>query len=357
MNPDENLTYSKDTYDLAFDSVGTHEKAISVIKKEFFDANLIKFYVDLSGKNGFVFFLISDTTHKILKMYSVAGSSSALRKINPFENFETLVLDIEKAIRAGGIEDSLSERIGRAVYRALPSERVFELLPEIQAKQSRDLNATIEIALKEETTLKSIRLTVDIEKLNSAYFQERNTLKNSYPQVRNPFLPDPSTIQTQPTPEEQESESLLKVFNQSLLEFFQQFNKVVSCNVGISPLNGMEFANLKEGQPIFFNLPLSTSQDKILAKELGAVDNNGKYKPIIGYFVKIFHSPKQEFHLLATGPLGVVLHAIEKNPVKVSIPFEEEPAANPTKPGNILYLGILVVAAIFGALLLLLIKK
>jgi hypothetical protein len=357
MNPDENLTYSKDTYDLALDSVGTHEKAISVIKKEFFDANLIKFYVDLSGKNGFVFFLLSDTTHKVLKMYSVAGSSSALRKINPFENFETLVLDIEKAIRAGGIEDSLSERIGRAVYRALPSERVFELLPEIQAKQSRDLNSTIEQALKEETTLKSIRLTVDIEKLNSAYFQERNILKNSYPQVRNPFIPDPISIQPPQTSEEKESEGLLVAFNQSLLEIFQQFSKVVSCNVGISPLNGMEFSNLKEGQPIFFNLPLTTSQDKSLAKELGAVDTNGKYKPIIGYFIKIFQSPKQEFHLLATGPLGVVLHAIEKNPVKVSIPFEEETSPNQSKPGNILYLGILVAAAIFGALLLLLIKK
>ena len=96
MNSEENLTYSKDTYDLALDSTGTHEQALSVIKKELQDAHLIKVYIDLAGKNGFLFFLISDTSHKVLKMFSVMGSSSALRKINPFETFEHFILDIEK---------------------------------------------------------------------------------------------------------------------------------------------------------------------------------------------------------------------------------------------------------------------
>ena len=349
MTTEDNGNLSDQLYNYVLESAGDPDNARAIIRREVKDSFLVKLYVDLAGKNGFLFFIIAENTNKVLTMYSIVGTSSALRKINPFENFEGLIIDLEKAIRAGGIEDSLSERVGRSVFRNLPDAKVFHLVNQFKEKQYKDLSMIIEEAIKEETKLKAIRVTMDIEKINCLDFYEKNNLKENYPQVRNPFIPDPVAVATSGS--DPVEESAIEKFNQTLNEVFKGYGEVISCNVGISPLNGIELYKLKEGQPVFFNLPFLTTEDQNRARTMGGVDDNGKYRPIIGKFMKMMTSPKREFHILATVQDGILLHAIEKNQVKVAV-APEDSIEEEKKSSNSLYIILLSILVILGLLII-----
>ena len=354
-NPGENINTPEEYVKLTWESVETPQEASLVISREKKDVYLIKLYIDMSGKNGFIYFIMAEGTRKIITMYSIFGTSGILRKINPFESFDGMILDLEKAIRGGGIEDTLSERIGRAIFRSLPHEKVIEVISQIEQKQTKEFITYMEDAVKQETGIKALRSTLDIEKMNSLDFFDKNKLKLTYPTVRNPFIPD--TVETENNPGSEISESPMDIFNKSLQEVFKGFSRVVSCNVGISPLNGMEFARLKEGQAIFLNLPVVTPEEQTIARDLGGIDDKGKFKPIIGKFFKILISPKKEYHILAIGENGVVLHAIEKNPVKISVPSDEDLIENINKSNSLLYLILVALILLIGVLLSSYIKK
>jgi hypothetical protein len=354
-NPGENINTPEEYVKLTWESVETPEEASLVISREKKDVYLIKLYIDMSGKNGFIYFIMAEGTRKIITMYSIFGTSGILRKINPFENFDGMILDLEKAIRGGGIEDTLSERIGRAIFRSLPHEKIIEVISQIELKQTKEFVTYMEDAVKQETSVKTLRSTLDIEKMNSLDFFDKNKLKSTYPEVRNPFIPD--SVETEKDPNVENVESPLDIFNGTLQEIFKGFSRVVSCNVGISPLNGMEFAKLREGQPIFLNLPVATSEEQSIARDLGGIDDKGKFKPIIGKFFKILTSPKKEFHILAIGTNGVVLHAIEKNPVKISVPSDDDLTEETHKSNTLLYFIFVGLILLIGVLLSSLIKK
>jgi hypothetical protein len=354
-NPQENFNTPEEYVKLTWESVETPEEATLVINREKKDVYLIKLYIDMSGKNGFVYFIMSEGTRKIITMYSIFGTSGILRKINPFESFDGMILDLEKAIRGGSIEDTLSERIGRSIFRSLPHEKVIEFISQIEIKQTKEFTNYMEEAVKQETGVKALRSTIDIEKMNSLDFYDKNKLKLTYPAVRNPFLPDKVEGDTSSISEP--TENPIDLFNKSLQEIFQGFSRVVSCNVGISPLNGMEFAKLREGQPIYLNLPVTTPEEQSIARDLGGIDEKGKFKPIIGKFFKILTSPKKEYHILALNSSGVVLHAIEKNPVKISVPSDDDLIEETHKSNTLLYFILFVLLLLIGVLLSSFIKK
>lgn len=321
MNSEGEKEYSEEIKKLVQDSAGTQENFELILKKELKDCFLIKLYVDLSGKNGFLFFIISENTKKLLSMYSIVGVSPSLRRINPFESFPGLIEDLDKTIKSGGIEETLSERIGRSVFRNCTDTRLEYLIPQIQSKQTKEFLSFIEESIKEETKLKSIRMTVDIEKINVLEYLEKNFLRTYYPQVRNPFIQDePQKLEA----DEIGMESVIEKFNTSLAEVFTKYREVVRCSVGISPLNGIELYKLKEGQPIYFTLPGVSAEDREIARAHEAIDEMGKIKPIIGRFLKLMISPKGEHNILAVSNIDSLLHAVENNQVKVSVPKEED---------------------------------
>ena len=137
MSSEGEKEYSEEIKKLILESAGTPENFDLILKKEQKDCFLIKLYVDLSGKNGFIFFIISENTKKVLSMYSIVGVSPSLRRINPFESFSGLIEDLDKTIKSGGIEESLSERIGRAIFRHCNEIRLAHIVPQIQSKQTK----------------------------------------------------------------------------------------------------------------------------------------------------------------------------------------------------------------------------
>lgn len=52
---------------------------------------------------------------------------------------------------------------------------------------------------------------------------------------------------------------------------------------------------------------------------MGAVTKEGTIKPISGDFLKIINGGKNEFHIFAKGPNGILLRAFEERPVKLAV--------------------------------------
>jgi hypothetical protein len=91
------------------------------------------------------------------------------------------------------------------------------------------------------------------------------------------------------------------------------------------------------------------------AKQLGAVDSEGKNRPVIGQFLKLVTGEKNEFHIFAKGPQGVLLRAFEERPVKLAVPK----SANKIKPQDtdsgamniVLIVSIAIVVLLFAILI------
>ena len=164
-------------------------------------------------------------------------------------------------------------------------------------------------------------MTLDIEKINSLDYLEKNYLRTYYSQVRNPFIQDETPVSV---PDEMGLETVIEKFNISLNEVMNGYKEVVKCSVGISPLNGIELYKLREGQPIYFTLPGVSTEERAVAKSHEAIDETGKIRPIIGKFLKLMISPKGEHNILAISKFDSLLHAVENNQVKVSVPKEED---------------------------------
>ena len=314
INPEELLSYT-------LRSVNSKEEAMSVINGDLKDAFILKLSIDLQSKNGILLILISEIKKKILDIYSVVGTSTNIKKIRTFESMEQIFEDILKLLDYGGIETALSERVGRCIYRTLSGNAMESILFNIKKKHNSEISSVLEEALIVETKIKNTQVFIEVERVKSSDFYTYNTLRGIYPEVRNP-LEDESKENKDKTEEVQQLSKTS--VEQALDEIFLNYKRVVKCNAGISPARGVEFNKIKPNQPLYFHLPQFTEEEKNTAKELGGFSKNGKAIPVVGNFIKIIAGPKNEYHIFAKGPKGVLLHAQETHPVRISFPIEEE---------------------------------
>ncbi len=94
-----------------------------------------------------------------------------------------------------------------------------------------------------------------------------------------------------PIPEEQTTQVVVPSGEQSAIErqiahFRSGFSKEVNMKTVISPISGVEFDNLIEGQEILFRVPTETQEGMSDASLLGLIDEEGKVskEPLIGKF-------------------------------------------------------------------------
>jgi hypothetical protein len=341
----------EEMYNLAIKSMLNPEDAKKLVRGEIKDSFILKIAIDLQSKNGIVLVLISEIAKKVLDIYSIIGTANNLKKIKTFENVEQIFEDLTKLMEFGGIEKALSERIGRCIYRAMGPNTIDSILVNLKKKATSEIASVIEEAVISETKLKNTQVFIEVEKISSLDFYKYNTLKNIHPEVRNPFE-EVSQSQTQTKIEVPIVKLSKTSVEQAIDDIITSYDKIIKCNVGISPTKGLEFSKLKPNQPIYFHLPQFTPDEKNVARSMGAINKNGKPIPIVGKFVKIIAGQNNEYHIFAKGPGGVLLHSTETQQVKVAYPIEEEILDSNSK--QILIIILAAFSLLIGALLYLL---
>ncbi|MCB1159333.1 MAG: hypothetical protein KDK45_17665, partial [Leptospiraceae bacterium] len=104
------------------------------------------------------------------------------------------------------------------------------------------------------------------------------------------------------------------------------FSSVVRCKTVLSPVSGIEFSRLREGQEILITLPYKTDQEKIWANRLGAVGEDGIVHPLIVKFYRYIEMSKGEYYIYAKGPENVLLKAFEERKVRIAVPKDKKTA-------------------------------
>ena len=92
---------------------------------------------------------------------------------------------------------------------------------------------------------------------------------------------------------------------------------------------------------------MENESQKIMAKQLGGVDQEGNKKPVVGQFIQIA-SGKGEYYIYAKGPSGVLFRSFEEGPVKIAVPKKAAKKKTQAKPestavNSIIYIGLAVV--------------
>ena len=134
-------------------------------------------------------------------------------------------------------------------------------------------------------------------------------------------------------------------------EVQKEFKQVLMCKTVVAPVAGIDFGNLKENMKLLFVLPFQTPEEIALAKSVGAVTKEGAIKPISGDFLKIINGGKNEFHIFAKGPNGILLRAFEERPVKLAVSKKNQQATKKDERSDLgkmmsVIIGILVVLII-----------
>ncbi|EQA43917.1 hypothetical protein LEP1GSC050_2999 [Leptospira broomii serovar Hurstbridge str. 5399] len=309
---------------LAFESVLTEEQAIELIQGKLKDAYLLKLRIDVENRAGIVVGLISRFKHEFIELYSLFSNSSLIRKIRTFEDFGQITHDMAEAAREEAADPGLSEQIGRILHTKLNKQILENYYPLWERNDTAALVNLLENQIKLGMKINMVRVQADVEFVSSI----RNRGKNIFAGVLAPILKPP---------EEGEDSTLSagaidpeKAAVQRQIEAIRKgFGRVVTAKTILSPVNGIDFDDLIEGDKILFQLPNNAPEEKALAKTLGAIDQNGNAKPVVGSFISIA-SGKNEYHIFAKGPAGVLLQAFEESPVRLARP---KSAATPRPPG------------------------
>jgi hypothetical protein len=312
--PNDQFKVQTEQINLALESVDTEDQARELINGRIQDAFLLKIKVDVENRSGVLMVLVSIFKKKILQVYSVIGNSPLLRKVHTFEDFQQLSRDFVEIMKVGGIDSSVSDLVGRAVHKSLVTSVIENFIP---SWEKRD--ATNTINLLQQSIIKNVRanrvkLTAEAERISSVKFRYKNPMQGI-------VIPIPPPVDEEVTEEAQAREQL--PYEKLIEDTVKSFSKELLCESILSPVSGIEFDDLMEGQEILFKLPFVTSEDKTTAKALDATDKEGNLLPVIGKFIKIVNG-KNEYHILAEGPSNTILHSIEERPVRIATPKKME---------------------------------
>lgn len=340
------LKSQADQMNLALESVHSEDQARELINGRIQDAFLVKCKVDVENRSGAMLILVSSYRKKILALYSLFGNSPILRKIRTFEDYQQYSLDFIEVQNAGGLDGSLSEMIGHAVYEALDEGAIDFFLPFWEKKDIATTNQALEKAIMKISRVNRVKVTAEVDQISSIKFRYKNPMNG----VVNPVTP-PQETPTEPE-EEEVDENDLQPYQRLINNITSQYSKKIICETMLSPVNGVEFDELVEGQEILFKVPYSSPQEKATAQALGCVDKEGTLKPLVGKFISIVNGDS-EYYILAQGPSNTVIYSVEERPVRVATTIKKSIKPQNTdftkQSGN---LGILVIGGIAFIILL-----
>ncbi|NCN10102.1 MAG: hypothetical protein GW938_09695 [Leptospira sp.] len=346
--PKDQLKVQAEQINIALESVNNEDQAKELINGRIQDAFLLKIKVDVENRAGMLMVLISMYKKRILEVYCLIGNSPLLRKIHTFEDFQQLSRDFVEVINAGGVDTSVSDMVGRSVYKSLVTSFIEQSIP---AWEKRDATNTINLlqqSIIKHVKVNRVKLTAEVERISSVKFRYKNPMQG----IVSPVIP----------PLNEDEEAALKEEQRELLPFeklidatVKGYSRELNCESILSPVSGVEFDDLVEGQEILFKLPFSTPDDKTTAKALDVVDKDGNLLPIIGKFITIVNG-KSEYHILAEGPANTVLHSIEERPVRIATPKKliKKKLDKSQTPANNMGLLVIAGAAILIMLVLIL---
>lgn len=310
---------------LTLEAVFTDEQAKEVLQGKITDSYLIKLKLDIDNKNGMLLILVSSIRKHIMEIYSVVGTSQIFRRIRTFADYIQISQDLADIGKSGGMDVALSENVGRALHRLFTKETLDEFLPFWQKKDPSRLSDLIEPAITMATKAGRVKVQAEIDKLSSAKFRYENPMKGTINPVAKPeeevISPAPEVVDTTSIPAAGVRSGDMTPIDRQMEQFRVGFGKELRMKTVISPISGIDFDDLMEGQEILFRVPLDTAEGMTNANLLGLIDEDGNVAkaPIIGKFLGIASS-KNEYHIFAEGPNNYLFHSIEEHPVKIAIP-------------------------------------
>ncbi len=310
---------------IALESVKTEEQAIQLIEGNLLDAILVKAQVHIENRSGILLFIFSIFNGDILTLYSIFGNSPLITRIRTFEIYSQFALDTVEVVKAGGIEAGLSDRIGRAIYKNILNTSLLQNLSKINKRNYEELVNLIQNGINLELNLRTTKANLDTEKVSSIKFRTNNILTSVQKPILNPYTATGEEEKKVTIPNFESDANKIKT-EKEINELQKEFQKVVICKTVVSPVAGIEFSALKENTKLLFLLPFQTEEEIALAKQLGAVNKEGENKPISGTFHRIVNGGKNEFHIFAKGPNGILFRAFEERPVRLATPKKIVPA-------------------------------
>jgi hypothetical protein len=335
---------------MAQESVSTEENVTLLLEGKLIDALLIKASVLVESRSGIMIFLFSLEKGDLLEVFSIFGNSPLINRIRTFENYTQFLKDLIEAVKAGGIERALSDRIGRAVYKGIDSQSMLLQFPKLAKKNFNDFCMLAQQVINSELRIQTTKIQVDMEKVSSLKFRINNPLGAIYAPILNPYKEIKSEPKKIVVPILESSAEKVKA-EAMISDVQKDFKQVLMCKTVVAPVAGIDFGNLKENMKLLFVLPFQTSEEIALAKSVGAVTKEGTIKPIPGEFLKIITGGKNEYHIFAKGPNGVLLRAFEERPVKLALSKKTQQTAKKDDRSDLgkmmsIIIGILLVLII-----------
>ncbi|XDD50600.1 hypothetical protein AB3N59_01995 [Leptospira sp. WS92.C1] len=294
---------------LALESVVTEEQAVELIQGKIRDAFLLKIRIDIENRSGAVIALVSRYKNEVIEIFSLFSNSPLIRKIRSFEDAAAFALDMVEAAKSEPSDPGLSDSIGRIVYSKLTKSVLETAYPNWEKNDASSLVNILENQIKTSLKVNIVRIQADVEYISSLKFRAKNVFSGIIPPVNRPSE-EPAIGQI---PESQEKSPVQRQIEQ----FRRPFGRVVLSKTVLSPVGGVDFDDLVEGDKLLFQLPIGSMDEKAMAKTLGGYDDAGNPKNIVGEFIGIA-SGKGEYHIFAKGPSGVLLQAFEERPVRLA---------------------------------------
>lgn len=322
----DQLKKQADLLTLTMDAVFTEEQAKEVVQGKITDAYLVKMKLDIDNNSGMLLILASSIKKSILEIYAVVGNATIYRRLRPFADYAQVSQDLADIGKAKARDKGLSDNIGRTLYRILTKDKIEEFMQLWQKKDPSRLAETVEPAIAAATKAGRVKIQAEVDKISSARFRYQNPMIGLISPIE---LPTEETGQAQANNQgatldltNLQSPDGEKTPVQRQIDHFRKgYTKEIAVKTMISPVNGVDFDNLVEGQMIHFQIPADTPEGKANAAMLGMLDPEGKVskEPLIAKFLGIA-STKGEYHLFAEGPDRLLFHSQEESPVRVGVP-------------------------------------
>lgn len=309
---------------LTMDAVFTEEQAKDVVAGKITDSYLVKMKLDIDGNTGMILVIASSFRKSILDLYCVVGNATIYRRLRPFSDFAQLSQDLADIAKANAIDKPLSDLLGQTLLRVFTKDKLEEFLILWQKKDPSRLSEFAEPALQASTNASKIKIQAEVDKISYGRFRYQNPMQG---------LVFPIAKQNTEIPKEEgkdstgldltnlgESSGEKTPLERQIDHFRKGFQRELPLKTYISPVSGVDFDSLIEGQEILFTIPMDSSETKSIGNLLGWMEEDGSVskQPIPAKYLGIA-SVKNEYHIFAQGPNGILFHSQEEQPVKVGV--------------------------------------